>query len=171
MHLTAARTYGRIPADINFTMSHHTYLTARLYFNLGRRTKRGRGNDSLVGSPFGFAFNPLSDRRQNTTRASRVFIIDAMQSDRYCLGCKFFACISIRPDRYSMGGKHHVDLFLPPAPLTPKMPRIDRFRRVSACRTSPNDKCTYLLTTVRLISLAYNNREIKRSRRILSGVW
>lgn len=43
------------------------------------------------------------DRRQNTTRASRVSRRrDAARP--HCLGCKFFACISIGTDRYSMGG-------------------------------------------------------------------
>lgn len=68
-----------------------------------------------------------------------VFRVDGVQSDRYCLDCKFFACISIEPERRSMGG------------TSCKFRRPYPPASVFACSTNLNDKCTYLLTTVRLI--------------------
>lgn len=76
-----------------------------------------------------------------------VFRVDGVQSDRYCLDCKFFACISIGLERRSMGGTScKFSCPYPPAP-------------VFTCSTNLNDKCTYLLTTVRLICWMYDSQK------------
>jgi hypothetical protein len=62
-----------------------------------------------------------------------VFRVDGAQSRRHCLGCKFFACISIGPERYSMGGTSCRPLS--PSPLSAR----------SSYETSTTNACICLL--------------------------
>lgn len=126
---------------INFTMGPPIHIWPYgLYFNLG------------WGAPV-CLFHSISrvprlsltpfDRRQNTTRASRVSRRRGAARAHHCLGCKFFACISIGTDRHSVGGTS----CRPFRPFCARSPCL-------ACHTDFDDKCTYLLAAAWLIYLA-----------------
>jgi len=97
----------------------------RLYFNLGRvpRVSLARPPDPP----------PIGARTRLVPVVARV---DAGRSrpGRYCFGCKFFACTSIRLERRAMGGTSHESLA--PHCLDEDDDEDD----------DDDDKCAYLLT-------------------------
>lgn len=139
--------------SINFIILPHPFSTVRTY--LRGYISIAKGVSACV-SPFSPPFAPQFFSIGARILVPVVFRVDGVQSDRYCLDCKFFACISIGPERRSMGGTScKFPCPYPPAP-------------VFACSTNLNDKCTYLLTTVRLICWMYDSQEMAwKQRRIL----
>lgn len=117
---------------------------ARLYFNLGWDSVRIPTLGSFRRPTLRSSAPALFGRRQNTTRAGRVSRVAGpglRSSDRYCLGCKFFACISTQrdftlpPSRRSMGGTScRLNSCLRGSPGPPRVAR------------PLDDKCSYLLT-------------------------
>lgn len=62
---------------------------------------------------------PFAIRRQNTTRAGRVDGVQSEQHIAHCLGCKFFACISVGAQAPLHGGYTSCSIPCPRSPPPP----------------------------------------------------
>jgi len=148
VHLSAAYLWPRVCTRIysleyKFHRGPYTYLAARLYFNFewGARVFLSH----LFRSPF--TLNPLSIGAR-AQLVPVVFRVDGTPSPLSRL--QIFRVYKHRGPRPPLHGGY--------IPCRPFRSFHARIYRVSACHTDYDDKCTYLLTTVRLISLTCGDR-------------